>query len=336
MQLNVIAYSLDPYEGYGRYTRYTIRSLVNAGASVYPSLRDTASLPGWLSRMAGLDFSRHTLAVMPGGLVEARPGRQGVLTMYETTRLPKEWVERLNKHSAYVIVPSTYLVEMFKASGVEVPIRVVPGGIDPAEFPALPTTNAERGKPFTFLCLGDRGTRKGFDTVWSAFWRAFGDTPDVRLVIKARATSLGELDIANSDRRLSIWREDVESLADVFAACDCFVFPTKGEGYGMPPREAAAMGIPVICTAWSGVADDIDQWALPIRDFKMADHGPMMDGNGRWAKPSVDATAALMRYVYENRDEARAKAKAASAWLHANQTWQQSGEKLLATLKELN
>ena len=51
-------------------------------------------------------------------------------TMWESSRLPADWPARLNKMRA-VIVPTRFCARVFRESGVEVPIEVVPLGIDP-------------------------------------------------------------------------------------------------------------------------------------------------------------------------------------------------------------
>ena len=45
------------------------------------------------------------------------------------------------------------------------------------------------------------------------------------------------------------------SLPGVYAAADCFVLPSRGEGWGRPHVEAMAMGLPVIATKWSGPSE---------------------------------------------------------------------------------
>ena len=41
-------------------------------------------------------------------------------------------------------------------------------------------------------------------------------------------------------------------LPALYAAADCFVLPSRGEGWGRPHVEAMSMGLPVIATNWSG------------------------------------------------------------------------------------
>ena len=44
-------------------------------------------------------------------------------------------------------------------------------------------------------------------------------------------------------------------LGVLYRSADCFVLPTRGEGWGMPILEAMACGLPVIATHWSSQVD---------------------------------------------------------------------------------
>jgi glycosyltransferase involved in cell wall biosynthesis len=312
-------------DGYGRFGIRFVQALHRAGVEVKPWLIDMLDLPAELQRMVGLDYSLLSVFLMPPHHLKPIAGRAWNYTMYECTKLPDDWADQINNKVERVIVPSQWLVEVFEENGVTRPVHVVPGGISPDEFPIFSTYHEDR--PFTFMCLGDRGSRKGFDVTWSAFYKAFGDSKDVRLLVKCRPESLNHIDLSNSDRRVSVWRDDVEQMADVYAQADCYVFPTKGEGYGMPPREAAACGLPVITTRWSGTADDIDCWAIPINTFKL--EKSMLQSKGMWAYPDVEEVAAHMRWVYEHREEARAKGRAAAQWLREHATWDHAAQKLI-------
>lgn len=92
------------------------------------------------------------------------------------------------------------------------------------------------------------------------------------------------------------------------------------------------MGVPVICTRFSGTAEGIDHWAIPIDHYKMV--GSRIKGGGTWAEPDVDEVVAHMRWCYEHRTEAKQKALDAAAWLRANQTWQHSAQALIKLLED--
>jgi glycosyltransferase involved in cell wall biosynthesis len=49
-------------------------------------------------------------------------------------------------------------------------------------------------------------------------------------------------------------RTDDADLMDFYRGADVFVYPSKGEGFGIPPLEAAAMRTPVICSNSSAMA----------------------------------------------------------------------------------
>jgi glycosyltransferase involved in cell wall biosynthesis len=321
------------YDGYGRYGLSQIKALARAGVDVYPDHIMALEAPGWMQQLKGLDFSRLSVALMPPHELKALPARQWLSTMYEGTGLPDDWGAHINQKAERVIVPSEFLVDVFRSHGVHrrIPIDVVPGGVDVDEFPVLDRP-VPTHRPYTFMAFGDRGSRKGSDLVNQAFYRAFGDNKDVRLIIKTLAFGLPDLCTAKGDPRISVWRDTTKSLADVFAMTDCFVFPSRGEGWGLPPREAACMGVPVIATRWGGLENGIDNWAIPLNDVKLTNSN--LRGRGQWAQPSVDEIVDRMLWCYNNREDARQKGLAAAAWLREHQTWDQSARALMKLLED--
>lgn len=154
--------------------------------------------------------------------------------------------------------------------------------------------------PFIFLCWGDRGERKGWDVAIKAFKRAFGDDPRARLLIKSRDGGMAfDIDIPGVD----ILRADLDEdgLYDLYLRCDAMVFPSRGEGFGLPPREFAGTGGPVICTEWW--ADDIQQWGYPLKYTMQPawDGHPKHEGLGEWSEPDEAHLAQLMRHVFNQK-----------------------------------
>lgn len=331
LTINYLAYRLIKEDGYGRYGVQQIRALHKAGVDVYPDTVATLEMPTWMQRLRGLDLGKLTISLMPPHELPGFAGRQWNSTMYESSGIPDGWAEHVNRKAERLIVPSPWMIDVFRAAGVKksVPIDVIPGGVCVEEFPVHNPPVTDR--PYTFLAFGDRGTRKGFDTAYQAFYRAFGDHPDVRLIVKSRPMNLRELTTAGGDRRVSLWREDVTSLAEVFTLCDCFVFPTKGEGWGLPPREAACTGKPVITTRWSGTADGIDHWAIPINTYTLVPAS--IPGGGVWARPNVNEVAQHMRWCYESREDARQLGLRAAQWLRDNQSWDHSAQALIELIE---
>ncbi len=340
VRVNWLGVNYNPCDGFGRMHLSFVRALLMHGIDVMPVDRLVATTwPAWLQRLAGIDMASYlTITSAPAQWMLPLPGRQWLFTMYESTQIPAEWPDLINTHAQRVLVPAPWLVDVFQDCDVKKPVHVVPLGFWPDEFPVI--ARWPENRPFTFMCIGDRGNRKGWDLAYRAFFAAFPNDSDVRLIIKTRKTGLDFVDMtrgavgingANSDRRVSFWREDLPSLAEAFPHCDCFLFPTHGEGWGLPPREAAAMGVPVICTAWSGCAEGIEHWAYPIGCRLVPSQ---MKAGGYWAEPSLDDLVAQMRWVYEHRDEARAFAREAAVWQREHQTWMHAGAVLADLLEQ--
>lgn len=326
MQINWANYKFLPYDGYGRYGLHMVRALARRGVAVHPLLEEQLSLPGWLNRLAGLDFSNLTVSCMPPIYLHGLPGRQWLLSMCEGTKLVDGWADHVNQKAERLIVPCQHNAAAFERSGVTVPIHVVPGGTSPAEFPVRPPAR-RNGRPYTFLALADRGGRKGWIEVYDAFYKAFQGQRDVRLVIKARP-AVNELatrvaGATHRDPRVTFWFEDVASMADVYAQVDCFAIPSRSEGWGMPHREAAMMGLPVITTRYSGLDDGYTEcWSLPVETYRhetVPDYAEAV--RGEWVRADVKEVAARMRWCYEHPEEADTFGQAAATWLRENQTW---------------
>jgi glycosyltransferase involved in cell wall biosynthesis len=124
-------------------------------------------------------------------------------------------------------------------------------------------------------------------------------------------------------------------LGALYRMADCFVLPSRGEGWGMPILEAMACGLPVIATDWSSQTDFMNaQNAYPLRVERLVPAQakcPYYQGF-QWAQPCYEELRRLMRHVYENPDEARSKGARASEDALANWTWMHSGSKILARL----
>jgi glycosyltransferase involved in cell wall biosynthesis len=335
--INWMNYKFIKWDGYGRYGTSMIRALMRCGVDVYPALRDLMDLPGWMQRSMGLNFDKLTVQLMPAHNFVRLPGHSWGYTMIESDRPPKGWAKQINETVDRLLVPCEQNAEAFKKGGVRVPIHVVHGGTDPEEFPMLPVV--KRDRPYTFLCLGDRGSRKGVEKVWSAFFKGFEGVKDVRLVIKTRAGGMmGIGNLTFPDKRLTIWKEDLESLSSVYEYADCFVFPSYAEGWGMPPREAAMMGLPVIATRYSGLEVGLDGWAIPLEKFVMQQaqagaEGIDLDG-AQWAVPDLDELIEKMRWCYENREMAVGVGQRSAAWLRRFQTWEHSAGQFMELVEK--
>jgi glycosyltransferase involved in cell wall biosynthesis len=348
LSMNFLAYRFLPFDGYGRYGLHYIKAMQSLGVDVHAGvIGDFDKQPAYMRKAMGIDDKALSLLLMPPHEIRPNVKRIWNYTMYESTRVPEGWSDILNDTDAVerVIVPCEWCEEVFRNAGVKKPIHVVHGGTDPDENPVLPDRDWS-DTPYTFVALGDRGTRKGWDIAYLAFCIAFPEKPkDVRLIIKSRPASLDDQlvqifrdsDDGWKSEHIQLWNEEVKAPRDVFRRADCCVYPATADGWGMWCREAACSGLPVIATRYSGLAVDIDQWAVkPIEKFRIVDSSllPSPDKPGKWAFPNVEEVAAHMRWCYDHRTEAREKGLQAAAWIRANATWEHSAKQLLALVDE--
>src|SRR4029079_6175363 len=72
------------------------------------------------------------------------------------------------------------------------------------------------------------------------------------------------------DPRITFMQDDMENMRELYAKVDCFAIPSRTEGWGMPHREAAMMGLPVIKQAHSGLDDGhTREWAIVVENGHM-------------------------------------------------------------------
>lgn len=245
---------------------------------------------------------------------------------FETTLIPPSWVPRINHFDA-ILVPCEQNKQMMIDSGVTIPVEVIHWGVDKSKFYEI---ERKDDGVFTFGTMGALSLRKGTDILVRAFERAFPNNENVKLICK---TSNRMYPFMSKDKRIEVQMGPVsheELINDFFKRVDCFVFPTKGEGFGLTPLEAMATGIPAIVTGWSGPVEymtpevgwSIDYTMDEAKEFSDTKTGVYKESCGQWAIPSIDHLVALMRYAYEHQDEVKAKGKAAAEYVREHWTWE--------------
>lgn len=323
----------DQTGGYGKVGARLAGALVEAGAEigVYRDL-------DWDLRVA--------IGGPRGWLVDRqRPVTADLVwhTMFEARPLPPDWVPTLNRCAA-LWVPAAWNAKVLRESGVTRPIFVSGYGVDPAEFPPLAHPVEDDTAPYTFLWAGTSfgdgqhiGDRKGGDLVLKAF-RAL-NLPNSRLILKVGGGSLVRR--INGDDRVQLIAQStgVREYAALLALADCFVYPSHGEGFGLQPLEALALGLPVIAPAYSGLSEFIREdvaLVLPTHGEETATlYRRIYEHECTWATLSVDDIADRMRWCYEHRTAAAAIGRRAAEYVARDWTWQQAGVRALDALQAI-
>ncbi|MGH9342229.1 MAG: glycosyltransferase, partial [Terriglobia bacterium] len=251
-------------------------------------------------------------------------------TMFETDRIPLGFRERCNAMDE-VWLPSRFNMETFAASGVDGrKLRLVPPGIDLETFhPGATPLAIPQKRGFNFLSVFDWQIRKGYDALLLAYLREFKADDDVTLILKvsqANNTAGNLEDEINFfvERQAGVPLQKAPpiilikqfipqgEMARLYAAADCFVLPTRGEGYGRPYLEALACELPVIATNWSGQTDFLSAGNSYLIESKLTPVSGAVDlelfAGHRWAEPDHEHLRQLMREACSHREEARQKA----------------------------
>ncbi|GAB4820035.1 hypothetical protein N2152v2_007081 [Parachlorella kessleri] len=121
-----------------------------------------------------------------------------------------------------------------------------------------------------------------------------------------------------------------EDLPRLYKAADAFVFPTRGEGWGLPIVEAMSMGMPVIATNWSAPVDYLDDNVA----FPLATQGMEEDGS-HLCQPSVQHLRQLMRQVVEHPQEAARRGRAARERMLSRYSPAVVGRRVAARLRQI-
>jgi glycosyltransferase involved in cell wall biosynthesis len=248
------------------------------------------------------------------------PVNIGITAGVESDRCNPEWVEACNRMTA-VIVPSQHAkLSLTNTGKVTRPLFVVPEAYSEAivadDLPKLP----EFSTPFNFLIFGQltgnnpESDRKNIFYTIKWLCEVFKDDPQVGIIVKTNVGKNSRIDrnmtrgligsATNEARRGSLIPKvhllhgdmNDREVAALYThpQVKALVTLTRGEGYGLPILEAAASGLPVIATGWSGHLDFLKHGKYVSIYYQLADvHPSRVDGRifvkgARWAAPSEE------------------------------------------------
>jgi 1,2-diacylglycerol 3-alpha-glucosyltransferase len=164
-----------------------------------------------------------------------------------------------------VIAPSESIAQLIEKRGVEVPIEIIPTGINVEEF-ASGRRNAFRkalGIPSDAFVVGHVGRlalEKNLDYLSRAVCRFLKQSPEAICLLVGAGPLEDEIRTIFAAERLTErlrmpGKKTGQDLFDAYAAMDVFVFSSFSETQGLVVAEAMAAGVPVVALDAPGVRE---------------------------------------------------------------------------------
>jgi len=271
----------------------------------------------------------------------------------EVDGIPGNWVKCFNEMDE-VWATSHFAKKAFVKSGVVKPVHVIHEGVDPDFFhPEIAPFANQPEEKFRFFTNFAWGLRKGVDVLFKAFRQEFDKGDDVCLMVKTLKSYHGhkikdELKLLYERKGAAeVYIYDIEvqryELGRLYRMANVFLWPSRGEGFGLPPLEALACGMPVIASNYSSHLEHLTINGEPRPGVLLLDGKvePYKGGDSlyypgfNWFNPSVADLRKKMRYAFENYNKLKEEAMKSSDIVRKEWAWSKTQEAIIKRLEEI-
>lgn len=333
--------------------------LVESSASPIPNA-STAEIDEMLptpvrTRIQAASGARSDVCIRSSWPVSARPpnaSRWIQRVDWEYGALPEELATILTHGPDEIWVHSRHVEETVVAAGIARDrIHVVPHGIDPDVYcpqgPQLEELRSWIDDRCAFLFIGPTIPRKGFDLLLLAWMQAFTNSDRACLILKTSDRQCeyegqGCTEVLSRVRahpacaEIRVLEDDLsdQAMPQLYRSADCLVHPYRGEGFGMTVLEARACGRITISTSGGACDDFLDGEAclrVPSKRVPVALETPCV-GQAWLLESDVDALAAAMRLVVDQRRSLGRIARADSVHVRKSFSWARTAQRTRARL----
>jgi glycosyltransferase involved in cell wall biosynthesis len=356
------------YSGYAKANREILLRLANT-LNVVPQhgINPTWSNPYEEMRIEALGRFR-----VPEGTPHVRfltPERKEILprthrilyTMMETEIVHPEMIDRMNQNYDEIWTPTQWNAATFQNSGLEVPIQVVPLGVNPRIYAPGPkgvmplgmlrttglANTVEVPSGFVFLSVFTPSFRKGTLQLLRAFEDAFSDDPEAGLILATTHCDPAKLPMPDPTSKAKVWvvegRFTERDMANLYRSCDAYVSASLGEGWNLPYLEAAACGLPVIAPRNSSHPEIFGSDGFLFETDGFAEVPGSMSESAwfegmpfSYLGPKAHASLVdVLRHVRACGPDVKAQTMRLPVRAHVDYSWEKSLDKIVPRLLEL-
>ena len=258
--------------------------------------------------------------------------------LWETDKLPEEWVTILNNKFDFVIVASSWFVNKYIENGVQIPIFCIPLGLDTKKLEyidyELNNNNSDKEDKFYFTCISSFFRHKNQLLLLEVFQELFNNS-DVGLILSGHAPTYDTYfnkilakakEYNNKNIIINSKQLDDKEFAEIIKKTSVLLSISTGEGFSYTPREAAALGIPTIIPAntayWDLIENDYASIVIncptKIESFCILQN--KIIGNG-FLVCKNNLKNALIN-IYKNYNEYKKEAQAKKELIKNSYSWQ--------------
>ena len=276
------------------------------------------------------------LVCAPGRwFAQARGRRRIGLGFGEWERVPASWAEAARALDL-LVVPDGFQLAAFRSAGVQVPIEVLPLGVDRDYcHTRVPAPRAPDGE-FVFLAVAEEIARDAPELLVAVFRRAFHSDEPVQLLIHVRAgraaRAIGDAlaPLCVDDARIRViegWGFPWHQRAQLLAAADAYVSVRRGGGWDPLAAEAVACGKILIATQFGSQRELVRRHGLAVAVARLTD-APEQPGL-HWAEPDAEALSVRLRDAFDRRIDLVARARAGADAFARDHDIERSADRLL-------
>jgi len=271
------------------------------------------------------NFDAPSIRIFHQNSMDLFPGRGPRIgwPIFELDKFTRHELHHL-KNVDRLFVCSEWAKLIIHSNGINVPVDVIPLGVDPNIF----YKDEQVQRPYwtndttVFINIGKWEKRKGHEELLEAFNRAFRPEDNVELWMMNNNPFL------NASGGNQKWADKyigskmggkikilprVKSQAEMrvlFNQVDFGVFPSHAEGWGLEVLELMACGVPSIATNYSGHTEYLNETnslLVELNGMEPAKDDIWFHGNGNWCTFDMDELVSKMKEVHEIKQSGKLK-----------------------------